>query len=105
MAELIGEPPVGWFCGRPSVNTRRLLVEQGGYLYDRDYLGDELPFRVEVGGCRHLIVPYTRSKRTTTGSTRTADSAPRTTLSVAWSRVSSSKHDLNMFFCGPPAWT
>lgn len=58
MAELIGEPPVGWFCGRPSVNTRRLLVEHGGYLYDRDYLGDELPFWVEVGGRRHLIVPY-----------------------------------------------
>jgi allantoinase len=58
MADLIGEAPVGWFCGRPSVNTRRLVVEQGGYLYDRDYLGDELPFWVEVGDRRHLIVPY-----------------------------------------------
>jgi len=55
---LTGQAPVGWFGGRPSVNTRRLLVEQGGYLYDRDYLGDELPFWVEVGGRKHLIVPY-----------------------------------------------
>jgi peptidoglycan/xylan/chitin deacetylase (PgdA/CDA1 family) len=58
IAELTGEGPVGWFCGRPSVNTRRLVIEQGGYLYDRDYLGDELPFWVEVGGRRHLVVPY-----------------------------------------------
>ncbi len=58
LAELTGSRPVGWFGGRPSVNTRRLLVEQGGYLYDRDYLGDELPFWVDVGGRRHLVVPY-----------------------------------------------
>jgi peptidoglycan/xylan/chitin deacetylase (PgdA/CDA1 family) len=58
LVELTGQSPVGWFGGRPSVNTRRLLVEQGGYLYDRDYLGDELPFWVEVGGREHLIVPY-----------------------------------------------
>jgi allantoinase len=58
IVELTGQPPVGWFGGRPSVNTRRLLVEHGGYLYDRDYLGDELPFWVEVSGRRHLIVPY-----------------------------------------------
>ena len=58
LVALTGQAPVGWFGGRPSVNTRRLLVEQGGYLYDRDYLGDELPFWVEVGGRKHLIVPY-----------------------------------------------
>jgi peptidoglycan/xylan/chitin deacetylase (PgdA/CDA1 family) len=58
LAELTGARPVGWFGGRPSVNTRRLLVEQGGYLYDRDYLGDELPFWVDVGERRHLVVPY-----------------------------------------------
>jgi peptidoglycan/xylan/chitin deacetylase (PgdA/CDA1 family) len=58
LAELIGRRPVGWFGGRPSVNTRRLLVEHGGYLYDRDYLGDELPFWVEVGERHHLVVPY-----------------------------------------------
>ena len=55
---LTGAPPVGWFNGRPSVNTRRLLVEQGGFLYDRDYLGDELPFWVKFGDRHHLVIPY-----------------------------------------------
>jgi peptidoglycan/xylan/chitin deacetylase (PgdA/CDA1 family) len=54
---LTGEAPVGWFNGRPSNNTRRLLVEQGGFLYDRDYLGDELPFWVRFGKRRHLVIP------------------------------------------------
>jgi peptidoglycan/xylan/chitin deacetylase (PgdA/CDA1 family) len=58
IVELTGQKPVGWFGGRPSANTRRLLVEQGNYLYDRDYLGDELPFWVETLGRPHLIVPY-----------------------------------------------
>ena len=43
--------------GRPSANTRRLLVEYGGFLYDRDSLGDELPYWVAVGGA-YLVVPY-----------------------------------------------
>ena len=41
--KLTGAPPAGWFSGRSSINTRRLIVEHGGFLYDRDYLGDELP--------------------------------------------------------------
>ena len=56
--ELVGAPPVGWFSGRSSVNTRRLLVEQGGFLYDRDYFGDELPFWVDFGTDHHLVIPY-----------------------------------------------
>ena len=56
--KLIGEPPVGWFDGRPSINTRRLLVEHGGFLYDRDYLGDELPFWTRFGTRNHLVIPY-----------------------------------------------
>lgn len=43
----------------PSVNTRELLVEEGGFLYDSDYYGDDLPFFVEVLGKQHLVVPYT----------------------------------------------
>ena len=58
IAALTGKPPVGWFSGRPSANTRRLVAEHGGYLYDRDYLGDELPFWVKFGDRRHLVVPY-----------------------------------------------
>ena len=54
---LTGQAPVGWFSGRPSVATRRLVVEHGGFLYDRDYLGDELPFWVTVGERSHLVIP------------------------------------------------
>src|SRR5260370_2286296 len=56
--ELTGAPPVGWFSGRPSVNTRRLFVEQGGFLYDRHYLGYELPFWVKSGDRDHLVIAY-----------------------------------------------
>lgn len=55
---LVGAPPAGWFNGRPSINTRRLVVEHGGFLYDRDYLGDELPFWVRYGKADHLVVPF-----------------------------------------------
>lgn len=44
--------------GRPSPNTRRLLVEHGGFLYDRDALNDELPYWVRVDGTSHLVIPY-----------------------------------------------
>jgi allantoinase len=55
---LTGSPPVGWFNGRPSANTRRLLVESGVILYDRDALNDELPYWVSVEGKQHLVIPY-----------------------------------------------
>lgn len=55
----IGERPVGWYCRyAPSVNTRRLLVEEGGFTYDSDAYNDELPYWTEVEGKPHLIVPY-----------------------------------------------
>jgi allantoinase len=55
----VGERPLGWYCRYgPSVNTRRLVVEEGGFLYDSDYYGDELPFWKTVDGRAHLIVPY-----------------------------------------------
>ena len=53
-----GTRPVGWMTGRPGANTRRLLLEAGGILYDRDSLADELPFWVVVGGRPHLVIPY-----------------------------------------------
>ncbi len=61
---LTGVRPLGWYTGRDSPNTRRLVVEHGGFLYDRDYYGDDLPFWMEVEGraarrVPHLIVPYT----------------------------------------------
>jgi allantoinase len=55
-----GTRPLGWYCRTgPGVNTRRLLVEHGGFLYDSDAYNDELPYHVEIAGQRHLVVPYT----------------------------------------------
>jgi putative urate catabolism protein len=58
LTEITGSRPLGWMTGRPSPNTRRLHVEEGGFLYDRDALNDELPYWVEVAGKQHLVVPY-----------------------------------------------
>jgi putative urate catabolism protein len=61
---LTGSAPVGWYTGRDSPNTRRLVCDRGGFLYDSDYYGDELPFFTRVARSDgyevdHLIVPYT----------------------------------------------
>ena len=56
---MTGSGPLGWYTGRISANTRRLVVEAGGILYDSDSYADELPYWVEVAGRPHLIVPYT----------------------------------------------
>jgi putative urate catabolism protein len=54
-----GQRPVGWYTGRISDNTRRLVVEEGGFLYDSDSYADELPYWLEVAGQQHLVIPYT----------------------------------------------
>jgi len=55
-----GERPLGWYCRYgPSVNTRELVVEEGGFVYDADAYNDDLPYFTEVKGKRHLVVPYT----------------------------------------------
>ena len=64
ITELTGTPALGWYTGRDSPNTRRLVVEQGGLIYDSDYYGDDLPLwqQVKTGSGEsksHLIVPYT----------------------------------------------
>jgi len=61
---LTGEPPLGWYTGRDSPNTRRLVADHGGFLYDSDYYGDDLPFWTSVtktdgSAVPHLVVPYT----------------------------------------------
>jgi len=58
ITRLVGRRPVGWYTGRPSPNTRRLVVETGGFLYDSDAYNDDLPYWTEVSGQRHLIIPY-----------------------------------------------
>jgi putative urate catabolism protein len=57
--KLTGERPLGWYTGRTSPNTRRLVAEEGGFLYDADDYSDDLPFWVNVGKKKQLIVPYT----------------------------------------------
>ncbi|MCJ8143915.1 allantoinase PuuE [Ancylobacter sp. A5.8] len=56
--EMTGTRPVGWYTGRPSINTRRLLVEEGGFLYDCDSYSDDVPYWTTEHGRPHLIVPY-----------------------------------------------
>ncbi len=62
--KLTGQSPAGWYTGRDSPNTRRLLLDQGGFEYDSDYYGDDLPFWMTVkktdgAVVPHLVVPYT----------------------------------------------
>jgi len=55
----VGERPLGWYTGRTSPNTRRLVVEAGGFLYDADDYSDDLPHWNFDFGRHHLVVPYT----------------------------------------------
>ena len=57
--EVTGSRPVGWYTGRTSENTRRLVAEHGGFLYDADSYADDLPYWELVGSQPQLIVPYT----------------------------------------------
>lgn len=59
LQESVSQRPTGWYCRYgPSVNTRRLLAEEGGFLYDSDSYADELPYWQSVDGKPHLIIPY-----------------------------------------------
>jgi putative urate catabolism protein len=65
--DITGTAPLGWYTGRDSPNTRRLLIEHGGFVYDADSYADDLPYWTQVAierdGRRqvlpHLVVPYT----------------------------------------------
>ena len=67
LGDTFGAPPLGWYTGRDSPQTRQLVVEHGGLLYDSDSYADDLPYwtRVPVGAADsrrevfHLVVPYT----------------------------------------------
>ena len=76
LQQTVGHRPDGWYCRYgPSVNTRRLLLEEGGFLYDSDSYADELPWWVSVQGRGHLVVPYslTHNDGKFLGSVGTAD--------------------------------
>ncbi len=57
--KVTGERPFGWYTGRTSPNTRRLVVEESGFLYDADDYNDDLPWWDHRYGRKHLVVPYT----------------------------------------------
>ncbi len=59
LTRVAGERPLGWYTGRTSPNTRRLVAEYGGFLYDADDYNDDLPYWALVEGQPQLIVPYT----------------------------------------------
>jgi len=59
LQEITGERPLGWYTGRTSPNTRRLVVEEGGFLYDADDYCDDLPFWNLDHGKPQLVIPYT----------------------------------------------
>ena len=56
---LCGSRPLGWYTGRTSENTRDLVCEEGGFVYDSDDYSDDLPFWSKVTSKPHLIIPYT----------------------------------------------
>ena len=56
--DICGAPPLGWYTGRYSPNTRRLVMEETETLYDSDAYNDDLPYWVHVAGKPRLIVPY-----------------------------------------------
>jgi len=57
--EITGAAPLGWYTGRDSPNTRHLLRETGGFLYDSDSYADDLPYWIRDEGDPHLVIPYT----------------------------------------------
>jgi len=67
LRDTFGSTPQGWYTGRDSPNTRRLVVEHGGLLYDSDSYADDLPYWTPITVCNageprvvpHLVVPYT----------------------------------------------
>ncbi len=57
--EIFGERPLGWYTGRCSPNTRDLVFEEGGFLYDSDSYSDDLPYWEIRKKKKQLIIPYT----------------------------------------------
>ena len=57
--QLTGSKPLGWYTGRDSPNTRKLVIEQGHFLYDSDSYADDLPYWHQASEKQHLVIPYT----------------------------------------------
>ena len=59
ITDLTGKRPTGWYTGRLGPNTRRLVIEEGGFLYDSDAYDDDLPYWTNTEEKPHLVIPYT----------------------------------------------
>lgn len=59
ITQVTGQRPLGWYTGRNSPNTRDLVMQEGGFLYDSDAYDDDLPYWVDNNGKGHLVIPYT----------------------------------------------
>ena len=61
LTEFLGKRPEGWYTGRNSPNTRKLIIEEGGFIYDSDAYDDDLPYWSNEfdTDSKHLIIPYT----------------------------------------------
>lgn len=59
ISRITGQRPLGWYTGRNSPNTRDLVMQEGGFLYDSDAYDDDLPYWVDNNGKGHLVIPYT----------------------------------------------
>jgi putative urate catabolism protein len=57
--QVTGSRPLGWYTGRNSPHTRKLVVQEGGFLYDADSYADDLPYWDTTYGKPHLVIPYT----------------------------------------------
>ncbi|WP_369832083.1 allantoinase PuuE [Motiliproteus sp. MSK22-1] len=57
--KITGARPQGWYTGRNSPNTRKLVMQEGGFLYDSDAYDDDLPYWINEGQKPHLVIPYT----------------------------------------------
>jgi allantoinase len=92
IANACGVRPVGWHTRSPHTpNTRRLLIEEGGFLYDSDAYDDDLPWLIDVGGGRqHVVLPYSldtndmRFQRPEAGFVRAQDFADYVVDAFDW---------------------
>jgi len=59
LEQTVGQRPLGWYSRyAPGINTRELLVQEGGFLYDSDSYADDLPYWLKVSEQSHLVIPY-----------------------------------------------
>lgn len=63
ITQLTGERPLGWYTGRTGPNTRRLVAEEGGFLYDSDAYDDDLPYWHTQAGATTRYSLYVRCQR------------------------------------------